>query len=264
MTMNAALVTGASTGLGRELAGLFAADGHDIVLVASPRSSERLQALTDELSERHGVTAHALTADLAEPGAAARLVRAVDDLDVHVDHLVNNAGVGIVGLPVQEYDADEASRMIQLNVGTLTDLTIEHSRRMVAAGRGRILNVSSVAAYVAPHGLEAGYSATKAYVRAFSESVAHDLRGTGVTCTHLAPGPTKTEFFSAAGLGDQSRLDSVFRDAHAVARAGYEAMLAGRTTVMPGVSTKAMRWAATVSPSRRLTGAVSGYFVSRH
>ncbi len=185
--MNSALVTGASTGLGRELAALFAADGVDLVVVSSERSATELAALADELRSGHGVRADPITMDLSAPGAGADLVSRVDDLGVDVEYLVNNAGVGILGLKIQECDPAAVSRMVQLNVVTLTDLTTLYAARMVKAGHGAILNISSIAAYVIPHGLEAGYSASKAYVRSFSEAVASDLHGTGVTCTHLAP-----------------------------------------------------------------------------
>ena len=262
--MTAAVITGASTGLGRELAELFARDGIDVVVVSSERSTAQLTALADELRDRHGVRVDPLTMDLAAPGAGADLVARVDELGVDVEYLVNNAGVGILGLKIQESDPVAVSKMVQLNVVTLTDLTTLYAARMVRAGRGAILNVSSVAAYVIPHGLEAGYAASKAYVRSFSEAVADDLRGTGVTCTHLAAGPTRTEFARTAGVGDWARLDRYIMDAAPVAAAGYAAMLAGQVAVMPGLGTKVMRVASTLSPSRRFTALVSGYFVSRH
>ena len=186
--MTAALITGASTGIGRELASLFAADGVDVTVVSSERSAAELTALAAELRSRHGVRVDAITMDLSKPGAGAELVARVDELGVDVEYLVNNAGVGILGLKAQDSDPAAVSRMVQLNVVTTTDLTMLYVGRMVKAGRGAILNVSSVAAYIVPHGLEAAYAASKAFVRNFSESVADDLRGTGVTCTHLAPG----------------------------------------------------------------------------
>jgi uncharacterized protein len=261
--MTTALITGASTGLGREFAKLFAADGVDVILVASARSTSTLRELADELRSRHAVAAHAISVDLAAAGAAHVLDAGVADLGVEVEHLVNNAGFGIVGLRIQDCDPEEVSRMIRLNVLTVTDLTMLHVPRMVKRGHGSILNVSSIAGYVVPHGLEAAYSASKAYIVSFSESVGHDLRGTGVTCTHVAPGPTRTEFFPRAGLLDDSRLGPATMDAATVAAAGYAAMRAGRATVMPGLAAKAMRAAARVSPSKRLTGLVSGYFVTR-
>lgn len=261
--MPAALITGASSGIGRELARLFAADGVDVVVVSSERSVDALTALAGELWSRHGVRADTITMDLATPGAGADLVRRVDALGVGIEYLVNNAGVGILGLTVQESDPAAVSRMVQLNVVTLTDLTLLYAPRMVKAGHGAILNVGSVAGYVIPHGLEAGYAASKAYVRSFSACVANDLRGTGVTCTHLAPGPVRTEFMTTAGLTATPHLDRYFMDAEPVAKAGYAAMRAGRENVVPGVGTKVMRVMSAVSPSRRLTGAISGYFVSR-
>jgi uncharacterized protein len=261
--MTAALITGASTGIGRELARLFAADGVDVVAVASARSTAALASLAEELQAGHGVRVHTVTMDLAAPGAGAELVARVDDLGVTVEYLVNNAGVGILGLTIQDCDPAAVSRMIALNVATATDLTVRYAKRMVVAGRGAILNVGSIAAYVIPHGLEAGYAASKAYLRSFSECVADDLRGTGVTCTHLAPGPTRTEFMSTAGLGDTSKLDRYFMDAVPVAKAGYDAMRAGRVNVIPGAGTKAMRVMAALSPSRRLIASLSGRFVSR-
>ena len=261
--MAVALITGASTGIGRELARLFAADGVNLVVVSSHRSTEELATLADDLRSRHGAKVDTITMDLARPGAGADLVR-VDELGVDVEYLVNNAGVGILGLKVQDSDPEAVSRMVQLNVVTTTDLTLLYAPRMVKAGRGAILNVGSIAAYVIPHGLEAGYAASKAFVRSFSECVADDLRGTGVTCTHLAPGPTRTQFMTTAGLGDTSRLDRYFMDAAPVAKAGYDAMRAGRINVIPGVGTKIMRAMTALSPSRRFTGELSGRFVSRH
>lgn len=167
--MTTALVTGASTGLGRELAGLFASDGIDVVVVSSERSVSQLGALADELRSRHGVRVDTVTMDLSAVGAGAELVARVDDLGVDIEYLVNNAGVGILGLKIQESDPVAVSKMVQLNVVTLTDLTTRYAARMVQTGHGAILNISSIAAYVIPHGLEAGYSASKAFVRSFSE-----------------------------------------------------------------------------------------------
>jgi short-subunit dehydrogenase len=259
-----ALITGASTGLGREFAALFAADGDDVVLVSSPRSADALEALAGELRTRHAIRADAISVDLAAADAARDLDARVNELGVEIAHLVNNAGFGIAGLKLQDCDPEAVSRVVRLNVQTLTDLTMLALPRMVARGHGSILNVSSLAAYVVPHGLEAVYAASKAYVMSFSESVAQDLRGTGVSCTHLAPGPTRTEFFNTAGLEDDGRMDGFAMDAASVARAGYQAMREGRAAVMPGWANRVLRTAAVLSPSRRLTAAASGYFVTRH
>ena len=201
--MSAALITGASTGLGREFARLFAADGVDVVIVSSERSTEQLAALAEELRARDGVRVDAITMDLSVAGAGADLVTHVDKLGVEVEYLVNNAGVGILGLKAQDCAPDAVSQLVQLNVVTLTDLTVLYLGRMVKARRGSILNVSSVAAYVVPHGLEAAYAASQAFIRSFSESVAYDLRGTGVTCTHLAPCPTTHGSLAATAVFDE-------------------------------------------------------------
>ncbi|GFG55272.1 hypothetical protein MAGR_67130 [Mycolicibacterium agri] len=143
--MPAALITGASSGIGRELARLFAADGVDVVVVSSERSVAALTALAEEVRSRHGVRVDTITMDLATPGAGRDLVGRVDALGVGIEYLVNNAGVGILGLTVQESDPAAVSRMVQLNVVTLTDLTLLYAARMVKAGHGAILNVGSVA-----------------------------------------------------------------------------------------------------------------------
>lgn len=122
--MAVALITGASSGIGRELARLFAADGVNLVVVSSQRSGGQLAALADELRSHHGVKVDTITMDLARPGAGADLVARVDELGVDVGYLVNNAGVGILGLTVQDSDPDAVSRMVQLNVVTTTDLTL--------------------------------------------------------------------------------------------------------------------------------------------
>lgn len=167
--------------------------------------------------------------------------------------LITGASTGLgrqfAALFAADCDPEAVSRLVRLNVQTLTDLTMLHLPRMVARGHGSILNVSSLAAYVVPHGLEAVYAASKAYVMSFSESLAQDLRGSSVTCTHLAPGPTRTEFFAAAGLDDDARMDGFAMDAAPVAHAGYEAMRAGRVAVMPGWANKVLRTAAVLSPS---------------
>ena len=122
--MTAALITGASTGIGRELASLFAADGVDVIVVSSNRSAAQLTALAEELRSRHGVRVDAITMDLSQPGAGTELVPRVDELGVDVEYLVNNAGVGILGLKTQDCDPDAISRMVQLHVVTMTALTM--------------------------------------------------------------------------------------------------------------------------------------------
>jgi uncharacterized protein len=262
--MKYALITGASNGIGSEFARLFAADHVNLVICSSPRSREKLVAYAGELQRDCGVRVHALTEDLSVPGGATCLIEKVNELGVDIEYLVNNAGAGIVGLPVQEYDVRQMIAMLELNVVALSELTAHFVRPMVKRGSGRILNMSSSAGYVVPHGLEGAYSASKAYVISFSEATACDLRGTGVTCTHLAPGPTKTNFFQAAGLTDERRMAKLgYSDPASIARIGYDAMLLGKRGVLPGLSNKIVTWAARVSVSKTLTGKISAWVVSR-
>ncbi|NWF09352.1 SDR family NAD(P)-dependent oxidoreductase [Pseudomonas salomonii] len=263
--MRYALITGASSGIGAELARLFARDGIGVVLCSSPRSRDKLQALATELKRLQSIDAYALCEDLSLPGAAERLILQVNELALPIEYLVNNAGAGIVGQSFQDHDATQMTGMLQLNVVTLSQLTLHYVQPMIERGRGRILNLSSSAGYVVPHGLEAAYAASKAYVISVSEALAHDLRGTGVSCTHIAPGPTRTNFFHAAGLIDERRMAKLgYSQPHDIALIGYRAMHAGRTAVIPGISNKFVTWMARISPSRTLTGIISAYVVSRH
>ncbi len=228
----AALVTGASGGFGRELADLFAADGHELILVA--RGADRLRALATELEARHAVRAHPLPVDLADPVAADRIVEGVAGLGLIVDHLVNNAGFTVYG-PFLETDGAAERDMIQVNVAALTALAKTFAPGMAARGAGRILNVASTAAFQ-PGPRMAVYYATKAYVLSLSVALSVELEGTGVSVTALCPGPSPTGFVQRAGL-ERSRLfnaDWFARDPRDVARAGYDAMLRGDRVVVPG------------------------------
>jgi uncharacterized protein len=223
-----ALITGASSGIGLDLARLFAKDGHDVVLVA--RSEGKLREIAAELERDFGVTAHVIVADLARPDAPQRLVA---DHPVDVDVLVNNAGFGVAG-PFIENDLAKELEMIQVNVVALTHLTKLLLPPMIARRRGRVLNVASTAAFQ-PGPLMAVYYATKAYVLSFSEALANEVQGTGVTVTALCPGPTATEFQQRAQM-EHARLmrSPLMMDAAAVARVGYRALIAGKTVAIPG------------------------------
>ncbi|HSW13658.1 MAG TPA: SDR family oxidoreductase [Solimonas sp.] len=259
----AALITGASSGLGAEFARLFASDGVSLVLTSSPRSESALSELAGELRRSFGIEVFTLSVDLAREGAADEIRAYVRQQNIDIDYLVNNAGYGIVGLKMQDYDRETFLSMLRVNMMALSELTMLFLPGMVSRKRGAILNVSSIAGYVVPHGLEAGYAASKAYVVSLSEALADDLAGTGVTCTHLAPGPTRTNFFSTAGLENDRRLKSLYMSAPEVALAGYKAMKAGKPAVIPGLGNKFMTWAARLSPSRKLVARLSGRIVSR-
>src|SRR5712691_8172351 len=192
-----ALITGASFGIGQELAGIFAREGYNLVLVA--RTADKLRQLASELEKAHGTRSLILASDLAAPGAAAYIHDQTTRADITVDVLVNNAGFGQFGL-FAENDLEECLQQIQLNVTTLTHLTRLYLPEMVARKSGRILNVASTAAFQ-PGPLMAVYYATKAYVLHFSEAIAEELRHSGVTVTALCPGPTETGFAAAADVG---------------------------------------------------------------
>ena len=245
-----ALITGASSGIGLELARLCAKDGCDVVLVA--RSEGKLRELAAELGRDCGVAAHVIALDLAQPNAAEELVRR---LPCAVDVLVNNAGFGVAG-PFVGTDLTKELEMIQVNIVALTQLTKLLLPPMVARRRGRVLNVASTAAFQ-PGPLMAVYYATKAYVLSFSEAIADELRHSGVTVTALCPGPTETGFAAVADM-TQSRLFNVARPmgSAAVARAGYAAMRRGKRVAIPGVKNKLLTQSVRVSPRRLVTAIV--------
>ncbi len=225
------LVTGASRGIGLELAKLFAADGHDLVLVA--RSADAMEALAAELRQAHGVAVRVEPADLGDPASRAQLVARL--ADVSVDVLVNNAGFGSNGA-FHELDVDAEMSQVALNVGALTELCGRFLPGMVARGRGRVLNIASTAGFQAGPYM-AVYYATKAYVISFTEAIAFELKGTGVSATAHCPGATHTGFALQAGT-EKNKLFTAGSVASAedVARHAYTAMWAGKPLAIHGVS----------------------------
>jgi uncharacterized protein len=248
MTRPAALVTGATSGIGLELARLLAAGGHDLVLVA--RSAERLAHIAGELRDQHGIQVASCQRDLARPGAARELWQELIDGGVVVNTLVNNAGVGLQGA-FGEQEVDAIDRVVALNVTTLTTLTRLALPDMLARRQGRILNVASIAGYQPAGPQEAVYYATKAFVLSFSKGIALELRGTGVTVTVLCPGPTKTLFDVTAGATETALYKWMpSMTAAAVAEAGYRGMMRGSGVVIPGIAAKLMAVAGELPPRR--------------
>jgi short-subunit dehydrogenase len=243
-----ALVTGASSGIGLELARVLAGDGHDLVLVA--RSEGPLHALAAELAQRHGANATVVPADLAEADAAAEVAAAVAGHGLAVDVLVNNAGVGLLGA-FAGADRDRQLAMLQLNITSLTDLTHRFLGGMLERGRGRIVNVASTAAFQ-PGPLMAVYYATKAYVLAFSLGLAEEVAGSGVTVTALCPGPTSTGFQRSSSFGERGEWvrNLPTPDAAAVAAAGWRGAVRGRGIVIPGVMNKLSAQGTRLLPRR--------------
>ncbi|MBL8490279.1 MAG: SDR family oxidoreductase [Rhodocyclaceae bacterium] len=242
-----ALITGASAGIGAELARVMAAEGHDLVLVA--RSRDKLADLAAELRQGFGVDVRVHPLDLTARQATAQLADGLDAAGLEVDILVNNAGVIEVG-PFQAMEAAAVARLTDLNIGALTALTRLMLPAMAARGRGRILNVASVAAFQ-PVPSMAVYAATKAYVLSFTEALSEEMRGTGVTLTALCPGLTDTNMMadiksgSATARGIPGLLVS---DPADVAREGYAAMMAGEVIRVPGVGNRLATGWSRVAP----------------
>ncbi|MGM0506776.1 MAG: SDR family NAD(P)-dependent oxidoreductase [Bacteroidota bacterium] len=241
-----ALVTGASSGIGKELAREHARHGGDLILVA--RRNEKLEALKQELQEAHpDPTIHVLAMDLSEPGSATRLSQHMSDLGLTVDILINNAGFGVFG-PFLETDRRAVEQMLQLNITTLTELTRLLAPAMVRSGYGRVLNVASTAAFQ-PGPNFSTYYASKAYVLSFSEAIAHELSGTGVTVTTLCPGPTESEFQERAEMGTVALFDRFPLPTSAeVAAYGYRKMIQGKRVAIHGVMNRITSFFARITP----------------
>ncbi|AOT10873.1 SDR family NAD(P)-dependent oxidoreductase [Pseudoalteromonas luteoviolacea] len=220
---NTALITGASGGIGLELAHLHAQQGGDVVLVA--RSQDKLVALAKELEVKHSIKVTVISEDLSQPNAAQRIFDKTSALNIEVDILINNAGFGGHGVFYQR-DMAADQQMVQVNITALTDLTHLYSKEMVARKRGRILNVSSTVSFL-PGPLQAVYYATKAYVTSYTQAIAEELSGTGVTATALCPGAVNTGFVAA---GDLEGVDvwKNAKSAKSVAECGYRAMQQGQ------------------------------------
>jgi uncharacterized protein len=245
----AALITGASSGIGEEIAKRLARAGHDLVLVA--RREDRLRALGDSVAREHGVRATAIGADLADPSAPGTVARRVRGEGIEVELLVNNAGYAVHGAVVQTPERAELD-MLQVNVMALVHLTKLFLPGMVARGRGRVLNVASTAAFI-PGPFMAGYYASKAFVVSWSEALASELRGTGVTVTALCPGPTATGFAEAAGVGETGLFRSGVMSAAEVADAAVAGMTGGKPLVIAGARNKLLVFSTRLAPRRALT-----------
>ena len=238
MPTETALITGASSGIGEELAELFARDKSSLILVA--RSEDKLRALAERLSQTYGIQTLVLPSDLSRPQAAQALFDAVTAAGWTVDCLVNNAGFGGMGY-FEEMSLTTFSDMLQVNVLALTELTRLILPGMVSRKRGQILNVASTASFQ-PGPNAAVYYASKAYVRYFSEGLHTELAGTGVTVTCLAPGPTKTKVGDVAQMGQTPVFRFNSMEVGPVALAGYNGLRAGRTMVVPGLVNKVLQF----------------------
>jgi short-subunit dehydrogenase len=240
-----ALVTGASSGIGRSLAEIFAAEGWDLVLTA--RDAGALRALGADLERRHGARATILPADLADPDSPRLLAARASETGLAIDALVNNAGFGSYGAFAATALERELA-MLRVNIVALTHLTKLLLPAMLERRRGYVLNVASTAAFQ-PGPFMAVYYASKAYVLHWSEALAEEVRGSGVVVTALCPGPTRTNFQTGAKM-ETARLvrGSLMMEPEPVARAGYAGLLRGRRVVIPGARNRFMARAVRLLP----------------
>ncbi len=231
-TKKIALVTGASTGIGKEFAHIHAERGGDLIVVA--RSSDKLQQMKSELEQKYSINVLVITKDLGQPEAPKEIYEEVKKAGLDVDYLINNAGFGGLG-KFHERAWEEDLAMINLNIVALTALTRFFLPDFVKRNSGKILNVSSTASFM-PGPLQAVYFATKAYVTFFSNAIAEELYDTNITVTTLMPGATKTEFGRVSGM-DKTAMFQKTASARSVAEEGYKGMLQGKLDVVSGLTT---------------------------
>ncbi|WP_424363113.1 SDR family NAD(P)-dependent oxidoreductase [Methylocystis parvus] len=242
----AAVVTGASEGIGAELARVFAEKGHEVAIVA--RRGDRLAALADEIAASGRSRPTVIELDLLADGAVETLAARLAEASLTPQYLVNNAGFGLIGAAA-ELDQAEQLAMIDLNVRALTALTLRFIPEL-SQTKGGVMNVASIASFMPGPGF-AVYYATKAFVRSFSEAISYELKPAGVKVSCLCPGPVITGFQARAGMsfeGLMGAMKPALVPAEEVARQGYDGLMAGQRVVVPGSVNKLMVWSARLSP----------------
>lgn len=259
MMSNTALITGASGGIGLELAKIHAQKGRDLVLVA--RSEAKLIALKNELEAEHDVNVHVITSDLSQPEAAQSLFDKTEALSLQIDILINNAGFGGHGKFHERSLADEQS-MMQVNMVTLTNLTYLYLKGMIERNHGKIMNVSSTASFI-PGPLQAVYYATKSYVTSFSQAIAEEVKDSNVTVTALCPGTVATGFAAAGNLEEVDAWKNA-KSPQSVAECGYNAMEAGELVTFNESSLKfLLNWIIPLLP-RKTVLKISRQFMEKN
>jgi short-subunit dehydrogenase len=251
VTERVTLITGASAGIGTELARIFAAKGHRVALVA--RRADRLAALADEIVAAGGAAPIVIACDLEQPDASDKIVTALAAEGVEVEYVVNNAGFGLFGHAI-ELDRAEQLGMIAVNIRAMTDLSLRFSDHLIRH-RGGILNVSSISGFMPGPGM-AVYYASKAYVLSFSEALRGELAPRGVRVTALCPGPVPSEFQARAGF--EPGLDSAILNVSSsdVAKAGYHGLMANKRAVLPGLGIKMVPFLLRLFPRGFILAAV--------
>jgi uncharacterized protein len=249
------LITGASGGIGRDLALFAAANGKNLVLAA--RSADKLEQLAENIRGNYKVEVIIVDVDLSEATGVISLISNIEKLEFQLEALINNAGFGDFG-DFAKADLAKNMEMIRLNISALTQLSHFALQGMLKAGKGQIMNVASIVAFMPGPGM-AVYYASKAYVLSFSEALSRELKGSGVTVTALCPGPTDTDFASTAGIG-KSLMNRIMPSvtSMSVAKAGYKAMMKGKTIEIPGFTNKLIIMATRFSPRRLVRNLIYG------
>lgn len=252
MTDRVTLITGASSGIGAELARIFASNGHKTVLVA--RREDRLKQLADEIAAKGHARPLMIVCDLKQASAGDAIASAIAAAGFDVENVVNNAGFGMFGNAI-EMDRAEQLSMVDINVRILTDLSLRFAEDLVR-NRGGMLNVASIASFL-PGPRMAVYYATKAYVLSFTEAMRGELGPKGVRVTALCPGPVPTEFQGRAGF--EAGLDSAILNvsAAAVARAGYRGLMSNKRLVLPGVGVRMIPFLLRFAPRSMVLASVA-------
>ncbi|HTN96317.1 MAG TPA: SDR family oxidoreductase [Nordella sp.] len=243
------LITGASSGIGEAFAHIAAGEGHPLILVA--RSEAELHRVRGVVIARYAVPVAIIVLDLGKPGAGDTLANELEARKLNADIVINNAGFGLIG-KAAELPREDQLRMIDLNVRGLTDITLRFLPRMIAQGRGGIINVASTAGFM-PGPNMAVYFATKAFVISFTDALHEETKGTGVTLTTLSPGPVETGFQRRAGMKQARVLSRVIpKSAMAVAQAGWAGFKDGERLVVPGTMNKLTAYALRGAPRRMI------------
>ncbi len=230
-----ALITGASSGLGYDLASIFAENGYNVVLVA--RNEEKLLDLANQARQMFGVSAHVISKDISRPEAAMEIFKELESKDISIDVLVNNAGYGLLG-PFGYSDPSQQVNMLGVNIMTPVRLTTLFLPAMLKKGSGRILNIASTAAFQ-PGPFMAGYYASKAFLVSFTAGLAEEVRERGVTVSVLCPGPMATGFRARAGIKQPTLFAALADiDSRVAARSGFEGLMAGKGIIIPGILNK--------------------------
>jgi short-subunit dehydrogenase len=243
-----ALITGASSGIGYELAILFAKKKTDILIIA--RNEQRLLNIKKNLENEYQIKVYTVASDLSTPKGVNDVLNFVKDNRLNVSYLINNAGFGDYGSFI-ERNIENYSEMISVNITSLTSLTHYFAKEMVRNGKGRILNIASTAGFQ-PDPCFAVYGATKAYVINFTEALHKELEKTGVTVTVLSPGATRTEFMERAEMSNSKLFNGSVMSAKEVAKVGFEGMMKGKLHVIPGFKNRILAFFSSITPSSKL------------